>query len=171
MTIFNKKIILLAALSASLLFTTAAKSATYKFNKDASSSFLSGEVTVDGTVWDWTKLVINPISYYQTIYFGTPSSATISDSNTNKLSWSKNGYSPYKYYSTVITGWVVSGGIWLSWDQRTVNLTGSPSTSTQSGSAFFTEVSAVPVPASAFLFAPALLGFIGLRRKNLKTAA
>jgi hypothetical protein len=29
-------------------------------------------------------------------------------------------------------------------------------------------VSAVPVPAAAFLFAPALLGFMGLRRKATK---
>ena len=33
-----------------------------------------------------------------------------------------------------------------------------------------TNVSAVPVPAAAFLFAPALLGFIGLRRKAEKQA-
>jgi len=32
-----------------------------------------------------------------------------------------------------------------------------------------TNVSAVPVPAAAFLFAPALLGFLGLRRKANKT--
>ena len=30
---------------------------------------------------------------------------------------------------------------------------------------------AVPVPAAAFLFAPALLGFIGLRRKAKNTVA
>jgi hypothetical protein len=29
-------------------------------------------------------------------------------------------------------------------------------------------VSAVPVPAAAFLFAPALIGFMGLRRKATK---
>jgi hypothetical protein len=33
------------------------------------------------------------------------------------------------------------------------------------------EVAAVPLPAAAFLFAPALLGFIGLRRKAQKTVA
>jgi hypothetical protein len=32
------------------------------------------------------------------------------------------------------------------------------------------SVSAVPVPAAAFLFAPALLGFMGLRRKAAKSA-
>lgn len=30
-----------------------------------------------------------------------------------------------------------------------------------------TNVSAVPIPAAAFLFAPALLGFLGLRRRKL----
>ncbi|HBQ59575.1 MAG TPA: hypothetical protein DD671_08115, partial [Balneolaceae bacterium] len=30
---------------------------------------------------------------------------------------------------------------------------------------------AVPVPAALWLFAPALMGFFGLRRKALKTAA
>ena len=34
-----------------------------------------------------------------------------------------------------------------------------------------TAVSAVPVPAAAFLFAPALLGFMGLRRKAKKSVA
>jgi hypothetical protein len=34
-----------------------------------------------------------------------------------------------------------------------------------SGSITFNEVSAVPVPAALFMFAPALLGFFGLRRK------
>lgn len=34
-----------------------------------------------------------------------------------------------------------------------------------------TGVSAVPVPAAAFLFAPALLGFMGLRRKAKSTLA
>ncbi|SFK74700.1 hypothetical protein [Methylophaga sulfidovorans] len=33
------------------------------------------------------------------------------------------------------------------------------------------NVSAVPVPAAAFLFAPALLGFMGLRRRVQKTVA
>lgn len=33
------------------------------------------------------------------------------------------------------------------------------------------NVSEVPVPAAAFLFAPALLGFLGLRRKAKNTAA
>lgn len=33
------------------------------------------------------------------------------------------------------------------------------------------NVSAVPIPAAAFLFAPALLGFMGLRRKAQKTVA
>ena len=32
-------------------------------------------------------------------------------------------------------------------------------------------VSAVPIPAAAFLFAPALLGFMGLRRKAKNTVA
>jgi hypothetical protein len=31
-------------------------------------------------------------------------------------------------------------------------------------------VSAVPVPAAAFLFAPALVGFMALRRRNQKIA-
>jgi hypothetical protein len=34
-----------------------------------------------------------------------------------------------------------------------------------------TSVSAVPLPAAAFLFAPALLGFMGLRRKTKNTVA
>ena len=34
-----------------------------------------------------------------------------------------------------------------------------------------TDVSAVPIPAAAFLFAPALLGFMGLRRKAKNTVA
>lgn len=33
-----------------------------------------------------------------------------------------------------------------------------------------TEVSAVPIPAAAFMFAPALLGFLGLRRRTLERA-
>ena len=33
------------------------------------------------------------------------------------------------------------------------------------------NVSAVPIPAAAFLFAPALLGFMGLRRRAQKTVA
>jgi len=35
----------------------------------------------------------------------------------------------------------------------------------------FSSVSAVPVPAALFMFAPALLGFMGLRRKTGKTVA
>lgn len=38
------------------------------------------------------------------------------------------------------------------------------------GSLDAVSVSAVPVPAAAFLFAPALLGFMGLRRKTAKVA-
>lgn len=34
-----------------------------------------------------------------------------------------------------------------------------------------TQVSAVPLPAAAFLFAPALIGFMGLRRKAKSTVA
>jgi hypothetical protein len=30
------------------------------------------------------------------------------------------------------------------------------------------NVSAVPIPTAAFLFAPALIGFLGLRRKQIK---
>lgn len=37
--------------------------------------------------------------------------------------------------------------------------------------AYDSGVSEVPVPAAVFLFAPALLGFIGLRRKNKTTVA
>jgi len=33
------------------------------------------------------------------------------------------------------------------------------------------NVSAVPIPAAAFLFAPALIGFMGLRRKTNVSAA
>ena len=33
------------------------------------------------------------------------------------------------------------------------------------------SISAVPVPAALWLFAPALMGFFGLRRKAQKTAA
>jgi len=39
-----------------------------------------------------------------------------------------------------------------------------------SGSITFTEVSAVPLPAAAFMFIPALLGFMGFRRKAKLTA-
>jgi len=35
-----------------------------------------------------------------------------------------------------------------------------------SGTIAYDDIAAVPVPAAAFLFAPALLGFLGLRRKS-----
>jgi hypothetical protein len=38
------------------------------------------------------------------------------------------------------------------------------------GSFTLTNVSEVPVPAAAFLFSPALMGFLGLRRKAKKVA-
>lgn len=38
------------------------------------------------------------------------------------------------------------------------------------GSFTLTNVSEVPIPAAAFLFAPALMGFLGLRRKANKAA-
>jgi len=37
--------------------------------------------------------------------------------------------------------------------------------------AFGSDISAVPVPAAVFMFAPALLGFLGLRRKAKNTVA
>lgn len=40
-----------------------------------------------------------------------------------------------------------------------------------SGTISFNEVSAVPLPAAAFMFAPALLGFMGLRRKAKNSVA
>ncbi|MFT7234600.1 MAG: hypothetical protein ACI9QV_000162 [Methylophagaceae bacterium] len=42
---------------------------------------------------------------------------------------------------------------------------------TLGGSLDAIEVNAVPIPAAAFLFAPALLGFLGLRRKTKSTIA
>mgnify|MGYP003384644027 CR=1 FL=1 len=57
----------------------------------------------------------------------------------------------------------------LVWDN---NLTSRTSWIFDLDSISFTpEVSAVPVPAAAFLFAPALLGFMGLRRKAKNSVA
>ena len=54
------------------------------------------------------------------------------------------------------------GGTLLAAGNHTIALA---VTSAEAASQFNVKVSAVPVPAALFLFAPALLGFFGLRRK------
>ena len=49
--------------------------------------------------------------------------------------------------------------------------TGSFSNSVFADNFTFTGANAVPVPAALFMFAPALLGFLGLRRKEKNTMA
>jgi len=59
---------------------------------------------------------------------------------------------------------ILDGFLNLSFDTSSaVNCCGS--VNHLSGTIAFKEVSAVPVPAALFMFAPALLGFFGLRRK------
>jgi len=60
---------------------------------------------------------------------------------------------------------IIDGFLNLSFDTSSnVNCCGT--VNHLSGTITFNEVSAVPVPAALFLFAPALLGFFGLRRKS-----
>jgi hypothetical protein len=110
---------------------------------------------IDGiTLADWTYStpainVTNNYSHYDYTLSGTVNIAaslwnTFIADNVLNISW-QNGPAVNPYSS--------QGGP----DSVEYSLTG--------------DVAAVPIPAAAFLFAPALLGFMGLRRKAKNTAA
>ncbi len=72
--------------------------------------------------------------------------------------------------NSVFASLILDGLLNLSFDtSAAVNCCGT--VNHLSGTITFNEVSAVPIPAAAFMFAPALLGFMGLRRKAKNSVA
>jgi hypothetical protein len=93
--------------------------------------------------------------------------------STNGISVTWNGVElgPVSAAGSSSHDWTVFEFMVAGTGQDTLKFTAIGTNDSLGGSLDAVSVSAVPIPAAAFLFAPALLGFMGLRRKAKSSAA
>jgi len=154
--------LLLAGASASQAAVT-----TYTCTDCAANSFMSGSISYnsDSDEYDWSMLTVSPGKG------GLPEGddfdiTDITDSTDDEAGFEYTIKNPADPFAAEITGSLAITSMSLlalviDWDFDNFEDIYENGSNT-----FEAAPSAVPVPAAAFLFAPALLGFLGLRRKN-----
>jgi len=137
---------------------------TYTFESFgyAGGTMLDGTVVVDGGFDSWLH-IFNPIT--NQILSQDDGASRVSASSGSSFDFLADIYLGVGQYFVVVTQYANSwdGSVWSGAGTTGFeDVTGSTRTNEF---AFEYSVSQVPVPAALFLFAPALLGFFGLRRK------
>jgi hypothetical protein len=170
MTIFKKTTFMITAIISFLVFASAAEAATtYKY-VGTDPSYLAGEITIDGSNFDWTKLIVSPSYNPITAYHGIPTDNTSGSPPDEQWRWiaadrpfCEGCYALYSLFPSpedniLRINFSLAG---FEYDAEIENLNFG-------GYVIFESIPPVPIPAAAFMFAPALLGFLGLRRRKMQ---
>ena len=154
--------------AATLSFDTAgASNATQKVDVSSGTTVLGGGVVTEGT---------DPSDTWQSFF-----NLSSSEDTYVKIEWSFNPESnftnaqlgftaeaDYPVYTTLID--ITGDYSFVMFLEAGVNYAVDILNASRDVFKYDVSVSAVPVPAALFLFAPALLGFLGLRRKSAVAA-